>query len=129
LSFTIWQLVIVIIASGMILLSFLCVIFPQRLVDAMPMLAHSKLAQYSDIVIRVLLGISLIFSAPTAKFPGFYFVFGYISLLAAFSITIVSTRKLESVIKFLTKLLPLWSVRLVCAFSVVFFTFLIDCIE
>ena len=98
MDYTVWQLTIVMIAFGMVLLSAFCVLFPQKLIHGMPHLVNSKLAKYSDITIRIFLGISLVLSAETAIFPLIFTILGYLSLVA---------------------------VRLVCAFSVFLFAFLI----
>jgi len=124
-SYTVWQLIIVIIGFAMVLLSAFCVIFPQKLIHGMPHLVKSKLAKYSDITVRVSLGISLVLSAETAIFPLVFTLFGYLSLVAVIVIMILGTRKLETIIKKITDILPVWAVRLVCAFSILLFAFLI----
>ena len=125
MDYTIWQLIIVMIAFGMVLLSAFCVIFPQKLIHGMPHLVNSKLAKYSDITIRIFLGISLVLSAETAIFPLLFTILGYLSLVAVIAIIVLGTSKLEAIIKYITDILPVWAVRLVCAFSVFLFAFLI----
>ena len=122
-------MVIVLIASGMVLLSALCVLFPQKLVDGMPYLVNSKLAKYGDIIIRILLGVSLILSADTARFPLIFTIFGYLSLAAVLAIMLLGARKVERLIKYMAGRLPIWAVRLVCVFSVFLFVFLVYGIE
>ena len=125
MSYTIWQLIIVIIAFAMVLLSAVCVIYPEKLIHGMPHLVNSKLAKYSDIIVRLLLGTSLVLSAETAIFPLIFTLFGYLSLVAVIVIMILGTQKLETIIKQVTDILPVWAVRLVCAFSIFLFAFLI----
>ncbi|NRA84330.1 MAG: hypothetical protein HRU22_11355 [Gammaproteobacteria bacterium] len=125
MDYTVWQLIIVVIGSAMVILSACCVLFPQQLIDTMQQLVNSRLAKYSDIAIRILLGVSLILSAPTATIPLIFTVFGYLSLLAVIAMLILGTSKLDTIIKYLTSILPLWAVRLVCAFSVLLFSLLI----
>jgi len=91
----------------------------------MPHLVNSKLAKYSDITIRIFLGISLVLSAETAIFPLLFTILGYLSLVAVIAIIVLGTSKLEAIIKYITDILPVWAVRLVCAFSVFLFAFLI----
>jgi len=124
-SYTAWQLIIILISFGMVLLSAFCIHSPQKLIDWMPLLIKSKLAKYTDLSIRLLLGISLILSAEIAVFPAFFVVFGYLSLTAVLIIMVASTNKLEALIKYLTVLLPIWTVKLVCLFSVFLFAFMI----
>jgi len=123
--YTIWQLIIVIISFGMVLLSVFCLVFPQKLIYGMPHLVNLKLAKYSDIAIRMCLGISLVLSAEAAIIPLIFTVIGYLSIAAALAIPILGTRKVEFIIKYITDILPVWTVRLVCAFSVFLFAFLI----
>ena len=125
MDYTVWQLIIVVIGSAMVMLSACCVLFPQQLIDTMQQLVNSRLAKYSDIAIRILLGVSLILSAPTATIPLIFTVFGYLSLLAVIAIFILGTSKLDTIIKYLTSILPIWAVRLVCSFSVLLFSLLI----
>ncbi|KGJ93882.1 hypothetical protein [Colwellia psychrerythraea] len=125
MDYTVWQLIIVMISFGMVLLSVLCIIFPQKLILGMPHLVNSKLARYSDIVIRMFLGISLVLSAEAALIPLIFTIFGYLSMAAALAIPVLGTSKVEFIIKYITALLPVWTVRLVCAFSVFLFVFLI----
>ena len=124
-DYTVRQLIIVMISFAMVLLSLFCVIFPQKLILGMPHLVNSKLARYSDIIIRMFLGISLVLSAETAIFPLIFAIFGYISMVAALAIMVLGTSKVEFIIKYITDILPVWTVRLVCAFSVFLFAFLI----
>lgn len=124
-SYTVWQLIIILISFGMVLLSVFCIYSPQRLIDWMPLLIKSKLAKYTDITIRFLLGISLILSADSAIFPLFFTTLGYLSLVAVIIIIFVGTDKLETLIKHLTGIFPVWVVQLVCLFSVFLFAFLI----
>jgi len=56
MDYTVWQLLIIIISFGMVLLSVFCVIAPQKLIHAMPHLVNSNLAKYSDIAIRFFFG-------------------------------------------------------------------------
>jgi len=91
----------------------------------MPHLVNLKLAKYSDIAIRMCLGISLVLSAEAAIIPLIFTVIGYLSIAAALAIPILGTRKVEFIIKYITDILPVWTVRLVCAFSVFLFAFLI----
>ena len=125
MDYTIWQFIIFIIAFAMALLSALCVLFPQRLIDVMPHLIGSKLAKYSDITIRVFLGISLILSAETAIFPLIFTIFGYLSLAAVIAIMVLGNRKVEAIVKYISNIFPIWAVRFVCMFSVFLFAFLI----
>ncbi|MBW8183989.1 hypothetical protein [Shewanella nanhaiensis] len=124
-SYTVWQSIIILISFGMVLLSTFCIHSPQKLIDWMPLLIKSKLARYTDLSIRLLLGISLILSAETTTFPAIFLVLGCLSLTAVLIIMIASTHKLEALIKYLTVLLPIWAVRLVCLFSVFLFAFMI----
>ena len=91
----------------------------------MPYLVNSKLAKYSDGVVRILLGISLIFSASTAKFPIVFTVIGYMSLVAVVAIIVLGTKKLEDIVNYMAVKLSILSVRLVCAFGVLFGVFLV----
>ena len=125
MDYTIWQIIIALLALAMVLLSAICVVYPQKLIDTMPYLVNSKLAKYSDLTIRILLGISLILSAKTAIYPLVFTVFGYISLVAVLAIMCLSTERLASIIKTMTDVLPVWAVRLVCTFSMLFFGLLI----
>ena len=113
------------ISFGMVLLSIYCVIFPQKLILGMPHLANSKLARYSDITIRMFLGISLVLSAETAIIPLIFTALGYLSMVAALAIPVLGTSKVEFIIKYITDILPVWTVRLVCVFSIFLFAFLI----
>ena len=124
-DYTVWQLIIVMIAFGMVLVSAFGVLFPQKLIHRMPYLVNLKLAKYSDITVRIFLGISLVLSAGTAIFPLIFTILGYLSLVAVIVIMVLGTRKLEAIIIYITDILPVWSVRLVCAFSVFLFSFLI----
>jgi hypothetical protein len=124
-SYTVWQLIIILISFGMVLLSVFCTHYPQKLIDWMPLLIKSKLAKYTDISIRLLLGISLILSAETAIFPAVFLVFGYLSLVAVLIIMVVGTVKLETLIKYLTGMFSVNSVKIVCLFSVFLFAFII----
>jgi hypothetical protein len=114
------------ISFGMVLISVFCVIFPQKLILGMPHLVNSKLARYSDIAIRMFLGISLVLSAEAAIIPLIFTIFGYLSMAAALAIPVLGTNKAEFIIKYITDILPVWTVRLVCAFSVFLFAFLIQ---
>jgi hypothetical protein len=125
MDYTVWQLLIIIISFGMVLLSIFCVIAPQKLIHGMPHLINSKLAKYSDITIRFFLGISLVLSAETAIFPLIFTLLGYLSLVAVLALMILGTSKVEFIIKYITDILPVWAVRLVCVFSVFLFAFLI----
>ncbi len=125
MNYTIWQLIIFVIAFGMILLSVLSVVLPQKLIKQMPIFVHSKMTKYSDIAIRLLLGISLIMSASTAVYPIVFTVFGYVSLMAVVAIIMLGTRKLAHLINYIAGIFPVWAVRLVCSFSIILFTFLI----
>ena len=125
MDYTIWQLIIFIIALGMTLLSAFCVLFPQKLIDIMPRLIDSKLAKFSDVTIRVLLGISLILSSKTAIFPIIFTVFGYLSLAAAIVIIVMGNNKVEAIVKYISDMFSIWTVRLFCLFSVLLFAFLI----
>jgi len=109
----------------MVLLSAFCILFPQKLIEWMPILIKSKLAKYTDLSIRFLLGISLILSADTAIFPIFFLCFGYLSLAAVLLITVVGTERLEFLIRYLTGILSVLAVKLVCLFSVFLFAFII----
>ena len=109
----------------MALLSAFCVLFPQKLIDIMPHLADSKLAKYSDITIRVFLGISLILSAETAIIPIIFTIFGYLSLVAVIAIVVLGNSKVEAIVRYISNIFPIWAVRLVCMFSVFLFAFLI----
>ena len=124
-SYTIWQLIIVMIAGGMVLLSAFCALFPQKLINGMPYLANSKLARYGDLTIRLFLGISLIFSSESAIFPSVFTIVGYLSLMAIIAIIFLGTTKVEAIVNYITDILPIWSVRIVCVFSVILFAFLI----
>ncbi|RDX35746.1 hypothetical protein DZA50_06085 [Kangiella sp. HD9-110m-PIT-SAG07] len=125
MNYTIWQIIIVLIAFGMVLLSVFCVLFPKKLVESMPYLVTSKVARYSDVAVRVMLGVSLILSANTAKYPLVFSFVGYLSIAAVLAIVILNDRKLESIVKYLGEKLPIWTVRLVCIFSTLGFAFLI----
>jgi hypothetical protein len=120
-----WQITIVLIAFGMVLLSMFCVLFPTKLVESMPYLVTSKVARYSDIAVRVMLGVSLILSANTAKYPLIFSFVGYLSIAAVLALVILSDRKLESIVNYLGEKLPIWTVRLVCIFSALGFAFII----
>ncbi len=109
----------------MTLLSAFCVLFPQKLIDIMPRLIDSKLAKFSDVTIRVLLGISLILSSKTAIFPIIFTVFGYLSLAAAIVIIVMGNNKVEAIVKYISDMFSIWTVRLFCLFSVLLFAFLI----
>jgi len=109
----------------MVLLSAFCILFPQKLIDWMPVLIKSKLAKYTDLSIRFLLGISLILSADTAISPIFFLCFGYLSLAAVLLIMVVGTVRLEFLIRYLTGILSVLAVKLVCLFSVFLFAFII----
>jgi chemotaxis receptor (MCP) glutamine deamidase CheD len=109
----------------MVLLSAMCVFFPQKLVVGMPYLANSKLARYSDIAVRLMLGISLILSSNAAKFPLVFSIVGYLSLVAVIAIVALGNRKIESIVKYIGDKLPILVVRLVCIFSALGFSFLI----
>ena len=91
----------------------------------MPHLVNLKLARYSDIIIRIFLGVSLVLSAETAIFPLIFTIFGYLSMVAVIAIMVLGASKLEFIIKYITDILPVWTVRLVCVFSVFLFAFLI----
>ncbi len=123
--YTVWQSIIILISIGMVLLSAFCILFPQKLIEWMPILIKSKLAKYTDLSIRFLLGISLILSADTAIFPIFFLCFGYLSLAAVLLITVVGTERLEFLIRYLTGILSVLAVKLVCLFSVFLFAFII----
>ena len=123
--YTVWQSIIILISFGMVLLSAFCILFPQKLIDWMPVLIKSKLAKYTDLSIRFLLGISLILSADTAIFPIFFLCFGYLSLAAVLLIMVVGTVRLEFLIRYLTGILSVLAVKLVCLFSVFLFAFII----
>jgi hypothetical protein len=123
--YTVWQSIIILISIGMVLLSAFCILFPQKLIEWMPILIKSKLAKYTDLSIRFLLGISLILSADTAIFPIFFVCFGYLSLAAVLLITVVGTERLEFLIRYLTGILSVLAVKLVCLFSVFLFAFII----
>lgn len=109
----------------MVLLSAICVLFPQKLVDGMPYLVNSKIARYGDVAVRVMLGVSLILSSSAATFPLVFSIVGYLSLAAAIAIVVLGNRKIESIVKYIGEKLPTWTVRLVCAFSVLGFSFII----
>lgn len=109
----------------MILLSVLSVLLPQQLIKQMPLFVNSKMAKYSDIAIRLLLGISLIMSASTAVYPIVFTVFGYVSLMAVAAILMLGTRKLAHLINYIAGIFPVWTVRFLCSFSIILFTFLI----
>jgi len=109
----------------MVLLSAFCIHSPQKLIDWMPTLIKSKLAKYTDLTIRLLLGFSLVLSADTAIFPIVFVIFGYLSLAAVLIIIVVGTDKLETLIKYLTEIFSIWAVKLVCLFSVFLFAFMI----
>ncbi|MBU2883920.1 hypothetical protein KO525_12065 [Psychrosphaera sp. B3R10] len=123
--YTVWQSIIILISIGMVLLSAFCFHSPQKLIDWMPILIKSKLAKYTDLLIRFLLGISLILSADTAHFPIFFACFGYLSLAAVLLILVVGTDKLEGLIRYLTGIFTVFAVKLVCFFSVLLFAFMI----
>jgi hypothetical protein len=125
LDYTIWQIIIIVICSGMVLLSAMCVFFPQKLVDGMPYLVNSKLARYSDVAVRLMLGISLVLSSNAATFPLVFSIVGYLSLVAVIAVVALGNRKIENIVKYIGEKLPIWVVRLVCIFSVLGFSFLI----
>ena len=125
MDYTVWQLIIVIIAFSMVLLSAFCVFNPQKLIDLMPSLVNSKLAKYSVITIRLFLGVSLLLSAKTAIFPLIFTVLGYLSLMAVITMIFLGTARLAAIIKYVIDVFPIWDVRLVCVFSVFLFAFLI----
>lgn len=125
MDYTVWQLIIFIIAFGMVLLSAFCAVFPHKLINGMPFLVNSKLARYSDIVIRILFGGALVLSAEKAIIPLIFTILGYLSLVAASTIIILGSSKVEAIVNYITNIFPVWTVRTVCALSVFLFAFLI----
>ena len=113
MSHSIWQLLVLVISGGMILLSGYCVLFPRKLVLDMPHLAASRPARNADIVVRLLLGVSLICSAQASSLPAVYIAIGALSLVAAVALLILDNRKIERIVNAIANRLPLWAVGLV----------------
>lgn len=120
-----WQYSIIFISLGMVFLSFYCMAYPDRLIDTLPKLSKQPIATYCDIFVRVLLVVSLVFAAKAAIYPMLFSVLGYFSIIAALSIVILGRRKIELIVCYISNVLPVWFVRLICGLGALFFSFLV----
>ena len=123
MNYSIWQLVVVTLGLGLALLSLLCVIYPQELISRIQVVPRP--IQYMDIVIRIVLGISLIFSSSTSKYPLAFQIVGYASIIAAAIIMGSGEKRISKFIGFMANRVSKNTVRFVSLVGVLFGCFLV----
>ncbi|QBY05362.1 hypothetical protein E2K93_13690 [Thalassotalea sp. HSM 43] len=125
MEYNVWQSVVWLICGAMIMLCAISAILPKVLLTLMPTLLNSTLARYADIAIRVLFGLSLLMSADLASYPTVFTLLGWLSLIAALLLLLLSQQRLQGIIKQIADNLSLSAVRMVCVFGVALFAFLL----
>jgi hypothetical protein len=97
---------------------------PHTLVQIVKRVWESKWGVFSAVLVRLLLGLALIFAAAGSKFPLTFTVIGGVSLVAAFVIGFAGRERMSKLVAVFERLSG-WLVRLWLSFGIAFGGFLV----
>lgn len=118
------QIVVLLMGALVALLSSWGMAFPARLMRVVRGIMDESWGMVLAVVLRIVLGVSLVLAAPTTQFPVAFKLLGCLALIAAVSIPVMGRERLVSVLDWFYRL-PTAVTRLWLMLGVLFGGFLL----
>ena len=118
------ELIIAVLGALVCLFSAWGTLAPERLMKLVSGIMNQNWGMYAAVIVRLLLGVTLIVAAPGSRFPLIFQALGWIAILAAVVLALMGRSRLRRFIAWFERLSPLM-IRVWLLFGVGFGGFLL----